>query len=259
MSEFILSLFPGAGLLDRAFEEMGDCVVRSPDKLWGGDIKAFHPPAGKFDGVIGGAPCKPFSKLRHMIEHNHKREPDKYHLAENLIPEYERCVIEAQPMWWLMENVPDAPDPVISGYFQHVFLLNNRWVENTTPQNRNRKFWFGHRSCEVDPIPHLRIALFEPLEWDYAVTASGSGGGTGVPVRMNSGGKRKKAADTSAPRSVDDYRRLQGLPDDFLTESPFTVAGLKTMIGNGVPLPMGRAVAEAIHVALVRMGWGGAS
>lgn len=32
----ILSLFPGIGLLDMAFEEEGFCVVRGPDLLWGG-------------------------------------------------------------------------------------------------------------------------------------------------------------------------------------------------------------------------------
>ena len=44
-------LFPGIGLLDMAFEKEGFCVVRGPDLLWGGDIRSFHPPAGKFDGV----------------------------------------------------------------------------------------------------------------------------------------------------------------------------------------------------------------
>ena len=53
MNELVLSLFPGIGLLDQAFEEQGFCVVRGPDLLWGGDIKQFHPPAGKFDGVNG--------------------------------------------------------------------------------------------------------------------------------------------------------------------------------------------------------------
>ena len=50
----VLSLFPGIGLLDQAFEEEGFCVVRGPDLLWGGDIRRFHPPAGVFDGIIGG-------------------------------------------------------------------------------------------------------------------------------------------------------------------------------------------------------------
>ena len=103
MSDMVLSLFPGIGLLDMAFEEQGFCVVRGPDLLWGGDIKRFHPPAGRFDGVIGGPPCQAFSALRHLVEHN------GYEVAENLIPEYERVVSEAQPRWFLMENVPDAP------------------------------------------------------------------------------------------------------------------------------------------------------
>lgn len=32
----VLSLFPGIGLLDMAFEEEGFTVVRGPDLLWGG-------------------------------------------------------------------------------------------------------------------------------------------------------------------------------------------------------------------------------
>ena len=54
MTDLVLSLFPGIGLLDMAFEEEGFCVVRGPDLLWGGDIRRFHPPAGRFEGVIGG-------------------------------------------------------------------------------------------------------------------------------------------------------------------------------------------------------------
>ena len=41
-SPLVLSLFPGIGLMDRAFEEEGFCVVRGPDLLWGGNIKTFH-------------------------------------------------------------------------------------------------------------------------------------------------------------------------------------------------------------------------
>lgn len=32
----VLSLFPGIGLLDLAFELESFCVVRGPDLLWGG-------------------------------------------------------------------------------------------------------------------------------------------------------------------------------------------------------------------------------
>jgi hypothetical protein len=50
----VLSIFPGIDGLGRAFEELGYCVVRGPDVLWGGDVRRFHPPAGVFAGVIGG-------------------------------------------------------------------------------------------------------------------------------------------------------------------------------------------------------------
>jgi hypothetical protein len=33
-------------------------------------------------------------------------------------------------------------------------------------------------------------------------------------------------------------------------DAPFTVHGLKRVVGNGVPLPMGRAVARAVKAAL---------
>ena len=66
----VLSVFPGIGLLDMAFEQEGFTVVRGPDVLWGGDIKRFSPPAGVFDGVIGGPPCQAFSRLSIMVRHN---------------------------------------------------------------------------------------------------------------------------------------------------------------------------------------------
>ena len=35
--QLVLSLFPGIGLLDSAFEEEGFIVVRGPDLIWGGE------------------------------------------------------------------------------------------------------------------------------------------------------------------------------------------------------------------------------
>lgn len=42
----------------------------------------------------------------------------------------------------------------------------------------------------------------------------------------------------------------QGLPADFLAGSPFTKEGKYRVVGNGVPLPMGRAIARAVREAL---------
>jgi hypothetical protein len=102
----VLSLFPGADLLGMGFELEGFCVVRGPDVLLGGDVRGWHVPAGKFDGVIGGPPCKQFSQAIASRGGAHAATQD------NLIPEYERLVREAAPrLFWVMENVPEAPCP----------------------------------------------------------------------------------------------------------------------------------------------------
>ena len=53
-------------------------------------------------------------------------------------------------------------------------------------------------------------------------------------------------------RNLASYLRWQGLPADFLAaEAPFTVAGKVRVVGNGVPpLPMGRAIAQAVRRAV---------
>ena len=51
-------------------------------------------------------------------------------------------------------------------------------------------------------------------------------------------------------RSFERCCELQGLPRDFLADAPFTSAGKYLVVGNGVPLPMGRAVAKAVKRAL---------
>lgn len=245
MSGLVLSLFPGIGLLDMAFEEEGFCVVRGPDLLWGGDVRRFHPPAGRFDGVIGGPPCQPFSQLVHMIRAN-GYEPRH----ENLIPEFERIVTEAEPAWFLMEEVRAAPLPVVAGFEVHSQIINARHVGST--QNRERRISFGTPEGRT-----LRVAtdVFEPADWDFAVT----GDARVRPVAMLKGGKRKGNESGGATSSLNrgggslPFERmceLQGLPADFLAESPLTVSGKRQAVGNGVPLPLGRAVARAVKASL---------
>jgi len=57
-SELVLSLFPGIDILGRGFEDEGFCVVRGPDLLWGGDIRNFHTPPGKFEASSPGHPAR---------------------------------------------------------------------------------------------------------------------------------------------------------------------------------------------------------
>ena len=62
---------------------------------------------------------------------------------KDLIPEFKRCISEAQPDWYLMENVRQAPIPEIDGYEVHAILVNNRCFGEK--QNRVRRFSFGTR------------------------------------------------------------------------------------------------------------------
>lgn len=243
MMPLVLSLFPGIGLLDMAFEELGFCVVRGPDLLWGGDIKRFHPPAGKFDGMIGGPPCQAFSRLRFLAEHT------GYKVAENLIPEFERCLREAAPVWWLMENVPGAPAPAWNNVTTQV--IEDVWVGGET--RRRRQFWYwGPGRFEIETL-----ALHRP-DPEYPVLASGGA----VPVKIGGSGKVKRSARAIATRkgiAASGFKtvayyvealRVSGLPSTFLADAPFTVAGKIKLVGNGVPLAMGRAVAKAVKRAL---------
>ena len=249
MIQLVLSLFPGIGLLDMAFEEEGFCVVRGPDLLWGGDIRRFHPPAGAFQGVIGGPPCQLFSQMRHI-------QPLAGKKHGNLIPEFERVVAEAAPEWFVMENVRDAPLPVVAGYEVNAQLLKDVWVGGETM--RVRRISFGTPSGVRLGVEQIALHTPEP-----EVAALAGGGDRLVPValvRDGKGGHKPKQYGNSGPRTalgrstssegLGMKLRQQGLPPDFLRDAPFTASGKSHAVGNGVPLPMGRAIAKAVKAAL---------
>lgn len=176
-----------------------------------------------------------------MVIHN------GYKLAEDLIPEFERCVEEAQSQWFLMENVPQAPTPKIAGYQICSFVLNNRWLGET--QNRVRRISFGTKTGEIDLRHFIELAALEPSEYHYAVTSQSRE----VPVKMLAGKKPKnRRCDLHyGPRlTIEEMAKRQGLPKDFLAEAPFTVAAKREVIANGVPLAMARALAKAVVSAL---------
>ena len=239
MSGLVLSLFPGLDLLGRAFEAEGFCVVRGPDVIFGQDIRSFHPPAGRFDGVIGGPPCQCFSRLANIVRAN-GYEPK----FGNLIPEFERVVTEAAPAWWLMEEVPDAPIPGVHGYQQEVFTLSPRHLGDV--QSRLRRFTVGghHRPTIYNRLPMVAL---EAAEYEFAAT----GGSRTRPVAIGGSGKRKGGGQLpgngKSMRSLADLARCQGYPElAEVLPGPWTVAGACKAIGNGVPAVMGRSLARAI-------------
>lgn len=212
MSQLVLSCFPGIGLLDMAFELEGFCVVRGPDLLWGGDIRNFHPTADRFDGVIGGPPCKGESGLAHL-----NGRP-----GWTMRDEFYRVVREAEPRWWVCEAVKAHPAP-------YVTVLNPRWLG----EKQNRKRYF-HSNLNLAPyVSHVPL---EDPEFKHAVLA-GHGPAVGRVARGMTKYEWREAC------------RLQGLPEDFDLPG-FTYAARYEALGNGVPLPMGRAIARAVRQAL---------
>lgn len=317
VTQLVLSLFPGIGLLDMAFEEEGFTVVRGPDVLWGGDVRRFHPPAGRFEGVIGGPPCQAFSGLVNLI-----RAKGLEPRFGNLIPEFERCVAEARPRWFLMENVPAAPRPEPADYAVSDFTVCNSSLDGGDglglEQERVRRFSFGVRGTKPRGLrEHIQLAALRlpgragavtqthvnnspeargrrgtvvhtPAPGQRVRTQAVTSSARAVPVALGGSGKLKPGGRCPAVTSSDgggkrnlrvgskrrarnvavtaahsgqdarpsgghlvvyrwpDMLRLQGLPEDFLKDAPFTAAGKRKAVANGVPLPMGRAIARAI-------------
>lgn len=206
----ILSIFPGIDLLGRAFEEIGFCIVRGPDKLWGGDIRNFSPPAGIFEGVIGGPPCQDFSGARRAAPTGEGLE---------MLDQFARVVIEAAPEWYLLENVNRVPDLKIEGYSYQRIDLNS--LDCGSLQRRNRVFQFGHKSnyaLLIDRIPR---------------------NGRAAPICM------AREGTAQGRRSWGDFCELMDLPRDFDLPG-WSLAAKYRAVGNGVPLKMGRVIARGI-------------
>lgn len=211
----VLSIFPGIDLLGRAFEEEGFCVVRGPDILWGGDIYKFHPPAGVFNGIIGGPPCKGESNLAYL---NRKA-------GETLAPEFHRVVAEAQPAWWVMEAVKKHPAPF-------VVKLSPRWLGEK--QSRRRYF---HSNLNLEPF--IEVSLWENPLFKYCVRAANRTGSHGTFKKRESSYSFKEMCE------------LQGLPEYFDLPG-FRMDGKYEAVGNAVPMQMGRAIAKAVKRATLQ-------
>src|SRR6266699_927332 len=207
----VLSLFPGIDLFGRGFEAEGFCVVRGPDLIFGGDVRAFHAPRGRFPGVIAGSPCQDFSRAR-------RDPPTGQGLA--MLSEFARVVIEARPAWWWLENVPAVPDLFIAGYSHLRLDLDPR--DFGASQARLRHFQFGHRLGRV-PIVTRRSARGDMQSQRCAV-----------------------ASESSRPgrRSWPDFCELQGLPRSFSLPG-MSLAARYRAVGNGVHVLVARAVARA--------------
>lgn len=220
MTELVLSLFPGVGLLDRAFIAAGFCVVQAQDKITGGDIREFHGVPGRLNGIVAGPPCQGFSVLlnKKRLDSNHKSVKNSREMLWHTV----RVITECQPEWFLIENVPCVPDVRIDGYSIQRIPITDR--ECGGVQLRSRHIQFG--SLNGDIIRPLRVNDL---------------------TRNRKKGRTPKAVTTKTSSGVDypDICRKQGL------DKPIKLDGVCRThkfiwIGNGVPLRMGKILANAV-------------
>ena len=234
----ILSLFPGADLWGRAFEEEGFCVIKGPDVLWGGDIRNFKGILGKFDGIIGGPPCKSFSNAIASQPGGGSAA-----LEGNLIPEFERVVRECAPDFYIIENVPQAPKPVINkGHALECKwdMVVDAWRYGAA-QHRTRRF-----SSNIDLSKHLikEEVLVPDRHKDPWPTVTATehkcSAGSGQRAMRQRAGRKVGRRMTIA-----EVNEAMGLPTNF--ETPALLKSAQYAVrGNGVPIQMGRALARAV-------------
>ena len=124
-----------------------------------------------------------------------------------------------------MENVPGSPTVTrpfeAAGYHVQFFYLDASHVGSQ--QRRSRKFHFGFKSG--------RELVFKRDTPECDGFRSGHISETVLASKTNG-------------RSWEDFCRLQGLPPGF--DLPFTKQAKFRAVGNGVPYPLARALADAI-------------
>lgn len=214
----VLSLFHGLDLFGRGFEQEKFFVVRAAEKILGFDAADFHPPKGKFDGIIGGSPCQSFSLANR--NRTHKNEVSCNCYGCKMLKEFCRIVTEAKPSWFVLENVSQVPDIAVDGYKIQRFNLNAS--ECGMKQNRLRAFQFG--SLSGLPLVVRRLPKIRETERCCIATE----------------------AQKDNRRTFADFCELQGLPRDF-DLSHFSTRRKYELVGNAVPVPMARLVAKSIR------------
>ena len=227
----VLSLFPGVDLLGRAFEQEGCCVVQGPDLLRGHNIEDWTiPPAGKFEGVVGGPPCQPFSTAKDIGGKKEAQHKDQIGLFWEIVQ-------TIKPKWAVMENVMGAKNHPALPTGVSVIQLRDWDCGGHTHRKRLFFIWPGELGKTFPSAPLKREGTPS-----YSVLASS----------WKSGAKREKRG-MLANLSAEDAGRLQGWPEiasTMLRESDggrlYPKRFVVHSLGNGVPRSMGEWIAKSI-------------
>lgn len=217
--QLVLSLFPGVGLLDKAFIDSGFCVVQAADKLTGGDIVDFIGMPRRFDGIIAGPPCQGFS-----IANSHRLDETHHSviMSRELMRHTCRIIEECKPAWFLVENVPCVPDIRVRNYSVQRIPITD--FECGGPQFRCRHIQFGS----------VKNHVIRPTRVNDC-------------TRNRRKGRRIESVTTKTSIHVDfpDLCKKQGLKTVLTLEGWSKKAKFRA-VGNGVPLTIGKVLADAV-------------
>lgn len=224
--ELVISLFPGADLLSKPFEADDRCIVRGPDLLTGGNIVDFHLPANTFAGMIGGPPCLAYSRATFLANLPHDTHVD-------YIPDFVRLWFETGKPWVVMENVPEAEKCLAIPQEWNKVILRDWDCGGKTI--RRRAFWTWPFAVPTLPPRDGEDDAFG------LVVASGH--------RASAYGTMGMATGTFLPGTsdIDEVGLVQGFPElgEYYMKLGLSKKFAWRLLGNGVPLAMGKHVAKA--------------
>jgi site-specific DNA-cytosine methylase len=101
-------------------------------------------------------------------------------------------------------------------------------------QRRRRRFTFGVKHGHAS-LFHIQGEAFEPVDELPTVVSTGQADWKGSAQRNRA--------------TIEYMATAQGIDPARFEHTPFTTTELRRAIANGVPLPMGRAVARAVKAA----------
>jgi len=212
----------------------------------------FHPPVGKFDGVIGRAAVPGVFDAR-RLNRAQGREPR----FGDLGAEFSRCVDEAQPTWFPHgERTPQhrrLPSPATVSTAR---LLNNRWLGEEGRTGAGSRFGTpeGHRlRIETRALEAAMYADTVDLRWwSRAAPRAGYDEGCRGDGKCRRSAVPEPQVLGTVPRSmgvllcddgysIEEACVLQGLPADHAAHFPVPPRKQLQVLANAVPREMGRA------------------
>lgn len=234
-----LSLFTGFGGVDRAFSETGRfSVVSAGDLMWGCDIANFDGRGmrGAVDLLLAGVPCQKWSSANRTDRAKADEidaGPFSTHAGIVALRHLWRVIDEVRPRCVLVECVPGVPtlQHAAYGHYQRIDLRDSE-CGGATRRLRHWQ-WLCRDRGVARTLRPVRLAGVEATE--PAALASLKGEFSDGLWQQH---VRRQGFD----------QLVGGMPD----LSAFTRSARWRLVGNAVPLTMGRVMAAAVIKALDR-------